>query len=224
MKRLLLFAVILLYSCTIQLPEYTRTSFLDFNKYKPFLVSSLPDYAGYSYTSLGQIIVEVGQATTYQNGMVSTKAVSSQTVLDLLVNEAKESGANGIIGVNISYTPASDRRAQPCWTAIGIAIHADSLDENAFTSINDDFAAKFRRTPVTRDELARFIEQTVSYLKNNALELTRAGKDDFEVFDIQTKRYITLDAFNARYGEYAYKMLSRAFDAAMAEESRTADQ
>ena len=56
------------------------------------------------------------------------------------------------------------------------------------------------------------------------MELTRAGKDDFEVFDIQTKRYITLDAFNARYGEYAYKMLSRAFDAAMAEESRTADQ
>lgn len=103
MKRLtvLLLCIAMLAGCSASSPKYARQTTISFVDFRPYAAEgfffSADPYPG-SYTSVGQIRIEIIPERTAQG----TEQITTEMLLDVAYTEAREKGANGISNLKIN--------------------------------------------------------------------------------------------------------------------------
>lgn len=129
MKRfsaILSLCILLMSSCVVYTP-YITYHYFNYHRYikDGMIVSPSFEYSGYKYIPLHRITVEIGI-----NGR--DKNPSEELMVNELVERAKNKGANGVIGVDIKFQPASKSQPQPRFLASGLAV---KFDDSIFDSV-----------------------------------------------------------------------------------------
>ena len=112
-------------SCSLMLSktEVFHTNYTRFIN-SGFWVSPSDSYAGFQYTPIATLTVRhvCGYKKNGQYDLMST-----DDLLDILVERARKLGANGLIGVKFEYYP-NTQNSMPVWIANGIAV--DFIGDN----------------------------------------------------------------------------------------------
>ena len=175
-KYLLLTSVLcsLLTGCSYY-STYSTFYYTDFQKYAKsgFTVSNLSDFSGRSYVAIGNLVLKTNKKLNYQE------------LLDQMVNKAKKIGANGLVGYNVEIYETKYSRYR---VASGVAVVFD------------------KPLPVVREK----IRKNVRYDIAKALEdvkykriylVVKNGTVVEQVYDPDTKKYLTFQQFIDKYGE-----------------------
>ena len=187
-----LFVLSVLCICGCSVQSYQKIYYTDYTRYinNGFVVSSLSDFAGHTYTALGDITVEYGEESTMVYTSISPKDnTTTQDMLDKLVGQAKNMGANGVIAVRITYHPQSGK--QSYWLASGVAVKFDGV-----ATCNSPFDEKI--TTSNKYDL----EKALKMANERSIQLIAKSKKDGQTvyLDPDKEIYLFRSDFIKKYG------------------------
>lgn len=104
-------------------PAYQKMYYADFTKYAAdsMLISSSAGYSGHPYVALGKIDFEFAPATGFKAKLIDPQLISD-SMLDKVVQAAREKGANGVIGYSLQYIPG-DKYSRRLQVSLSNSIH-----------------------------------------------------------------------------------------------------
>lgn len=188
MKKLLLIAIIAgsmnFGGCAVYTAQTIKYS-TDYGRHinRGFWVSPMETYAGYKYIPLASITIEYGE----EIGFNASDGMTPDVMLDMLVDEAKIKGADGLIAVKINRQRILNQR--PTWIATGVAIKF-----NGETPLND--VSIITTLPDTKYDLKKALEIS----KSDQLPLIGKIGDNTLYLDPETKTYLKEVEFTDKYG------------------------